>query len=319
MTLPAQGTKLIESRVFVVVMVFSIVSGAISAFTPWLSNLLLQRYGLSSLEVGFVSSLLGIVQYLVSPVLFFVVLYIACGGPLLNRIASVLVSLVSGSLVGYTIGVLLGSSVVAYLVRLPSVLFLQSVSSLLQHVVGQTLLGFAVLAFSDIDLRWRSALPVDELQKKRPLGVTLLAALYVVFALVSVLALPVLTVFSSFVLPEGTLIVIIFGVVIGVTVVGLLVVAAGLYYGKKWGWILAVISSASSLVISFFTLGEIAGLTPLSTALFMLILVSLALIGGVIVNLVVLVYLLRIEVRRFFGFVNPPNQVQNKPTEVEPA
>lgn len=321
MTLPAQGSRLIEPRVFFVVMVFSLAFGLISAFSHFLYIFLFQQVGLSAFDFTVISILMSSLQYLLNPVLFFVVLYVTCGGPLLNRIASVLLSLVFGSLVGYLIGGSIGSLAEGVLLGQPAMMF-SSVSFLWQQVVDQTLFGFAVLAFSDINLRWKSALPADALLKTRPGGVTLLVAYYVIFALVDTVAAPVLAIYSSInVTPGATLSVIILGVVFGPIIAGQLVIAAGLYYGKKWGWIIAVISSASSLVISGYALaGMVAsgavGTSPGTPVLTLTLAVSIA---GFIISLIVLLYLLRIEVRRFFGYINPPGQIQDKPVEPESA
>jgi len=313
MNLSPQDTRLIETRVFIVVMVFSIVSGVNTAFAPYLSILFHERFGFSIVEFGFFGILLNSLQYLFSPILFFVVLYLTCGGPLLNRIASVLVSLIFGSLVGHSIGSFIGSIVVAVQVRQLGALY-YPLSYLPQHVVAQTLMGFAVLAFSDINIRWRNALPVDELQKSRPGGVTLLAALYVIFALLNTMAVPVLSLYPSISgsLPRGSLVVIALGFVFALVIAGQLVVAAGLYYGKKWGWVAAVISSASSLVIDIYALVIMLVLGGFMGTL-MLVLGSFF---GFIISLVVLLYLLSIEVRRFFGFVNPASQVDDKSAAV---
>ncbi len=312
--LSAVDTRLIETRVFVVILVFSVVSGLNSAFAPYLSLLLYERLGFSGVELGFFSILMSCLQFLVSPLLFFVVLYVTCGGPLMNRISSVLMSLVFGSLVGYPIGSLIGSVVVAVEFGRVGALYFP-LSSLPQHVVGQTMMGFAVLAFSDILLRWRGALPVEEFQRRRPGGVTLLAALYVVFALVNTVVAPVLALYPSVAvsMPRAAFAIIALGVVFGLVTAGQLVVAAGLYFGRKWGWIAAVVSSASSLLMDVYVFGAMVvygGFTVVPVLM-------LGTFVGFIINLAVLLYLLGVEVRKFFGFVNPPSQVQDKSTRAE--
>jgi hypothetical protein len=316
MILSPLDTRLFEKRVFVVLVVFDIISGLNTAFAPYLSLIILEKLGLSNVELGFVGIMLSTLQYLLSPVLFFVVLYVTCGGPLLHRIASVLISLVFGSLVGFSIGSSIGSAMVAAQLGQPVPLYFP-LSSLPQHVVAQTLMGFSVLAFSDISMRWRSALPVEELQKRRPGGVTLLAVLYFVFALWNLVPLLVLILYPSNItsMPHVALIGLALSVVLGLAVAGQLVVAAGLYHGRKWGWIIAVISCASSLMIDIYALGVMIMLEGSASSLFLL----LASFGGVAVGLVVLLYLLSVDVRRFFGFVNPPSKVQDEPTQTEPA
>lgn len=309
MTLSPQDTRLIETRVFSVIMVFSIFSGLNAAFVPFLSFILYDKFGFSSVEVGFVGILLNSLQYLLSPILFFVVLYVMCGGPLLNRIASVLTSLVFGSLVGYAIGSFIGSILAGIQVGQPRALYFP-LQYLPQHVVAQTLMGFAVLAFSDVNMRWRSALAVDELPRKRPEGVTLLAAFYVVFALLNLVAVPVRALYPSILgsFPLVGLIVLALSIVFVLVVAGQLIVAYGLYHGKKWGWIIALISSTSSLMIDIYALIALLVLGGFGGTLMLMLLVSF----GFMVSLAVLLYLLSTEVRKFFGFVNPPSQVQDK-------
>jgi len=314
MVLSSLDTRLIETKVFAVILIFSAVSGLNTAFAPYLSILFHERFGFSPVEFGFVVVLLNSLQYLLSPILFFVVLYVTCGGRLLNRVASVLTSLVFGSLVGYPIGSSIGSIVVAVQFGQLGALY-YPLSSLPQHVVVQTLMGFAVLAFSDINIRWRSALPIEELQRRRPAGVTLLVALYVVFALLNTVAVPVLALYPSMTgsTPHAAVVVIAVGVVFGMVIAGQLVVAAGLYCGKKWGWITAVISSASSLMIDIYALGAMIVLGGLMV---MRVLMLWSFVGF-ITSLAVLLYLLSIEVRKFFGFVNPPSQVQERSAQTE--
>lgn len=308
------GTKLIETRVFVVILVFSAVSGLNSAVAPYLSLFLYEIFGFSAAELGFFMILMSCLQFLISPILFFVVLYVTCGGPLLNRIASVLMSLIFGSLVGYLIGGFIGSIVVTaqreqlYPLLLP-------LSFLPQHLVSQTLTGFAVLAFSDINRKWRSALPVEELQKRRPVGVTLLAALYVIFALLNTVVAPVLTFYPSVAVStrHGALAIIFIGVAFGLVGLGQLIVAAGLYYGRKWGWFAAVISCATSLVMDVYAFGAIVVFGGI-TIVPLLVLGSFV---GFIINLAVLLYLLRVGVRKFFGLVNPPSSVQDESARTE--
>ncbi len=308
------GTKLIETRVFVVILVFSAVSGLNSAVAPYLSLFLYEIFGFSAAELGFFMILMSCLQFLISPILFFVVLYVTCGGPLLNRIASVLMSLIFGSLVGYLIGGFIGSVVVASQLGRLSALLLP-LSSLPQHLVSQTLTGFAVLAFSDINLKWRSALPVEELHKRRPLGVTLLAALYVIFSLLNTVVAPVWALFPSFAvsMPHGAFTIIVIGVVFGLVVLGQLVVAAGLYYGRKWGWFAAVVSCATSLVMDVYAFGAVVMFGGFTFVL----LLALASFVGFIISLVVLVYLLSVGVRRFFGLVNPASEVEDESTRTE--
>lgn len=273
-----------------------------TALAPYLSIFLVDAFGFSLMEYGFFGVLLSSLHYLITPILFFVVLYMVCGGPLLDRIASVLISFVFGSLMGYAIGSTIGSVVVAVtLGQIYSSYY--PLLHLPQHVVAQTLLGFAVLALSDAHMRWTRALPVEESEKSRPTGVTLLAAFYVVLALLNMVVVPLLATRSvdigSF--PHAALVLVALGVAYGLVIAGQFAVGVGLYYGKRWGWITAVISSSSSLVIDICALGGMIVLGSYAHSPTL----ALGLFVGLIGSLVVLLYLLSINVREFFAFINP--------------
>ena len=92
-------TRLLETRVFGVILVFSTIAGLNTAFAPYVFYWFRQT-GYSEVEYGAFNILETGFLYLLNSVLFFIVLYVTCGGPLLNRIARVLTSLVLGSIVG---------------------------------------------------------------------------------------------------------------------------------------------------------------------------------------------------------------------------
>jgi hypothetical protein len=266
---------------------------------------LLIRDLIGTAEYSAMSLLLSGIFYIFNPILFFIVLYSYCGGPLLNRIASVLISIIFGSMLGYWIGYVGGTLVLTVFSEgSASNIFSNVIPFLTQYVIGQMLASFAVLAFSDLVPRWRDSLPT-ELQATRPGGLVLLVTLYCIFALLNLLALPILSVYTlsttqtpiqslAFVLLISTLV---------LATVGQFVLAAGLYLGKKWAWVLAVISSGSGVFIDVTVMGALVvmnaawpvGLIWLVFGTFIAFLISLA----------VLLYLLSVRVRLFFGFVNP--------------
>lgn len=286
-----------------------------TAFATYIDYWLLQA-GYSVADIGTFGILEAGLGYLLSSVLFVVALYVTCGGPLLNRIARVLTSLVLGSTIGYWIGGSVGAIVAtAQPGETASIAWSYPLLSLPTFAVGQMLIGFAVPALSDINTKWRAALPIQELQSRRPAGLVLLAVFYVIFALLDALAIPLLAVYSAYACTTShTALIIILAVFFGLVVSGQLVLALGLYNGKKWGWILAVISSASSSLISFSALGaSLINGEFISAQLW-----TLGLILGLLVSLLILFYLLSLEVRQFFGFVNPLEQPQDEPTEDKP-
>jgi hypothetical protein len=302
-------TRLFETRVFVVILVFSIIAGLNTAFAPYIYYWFRQT-GYSAVEYGAFNILETGFWYLLNSVLFFIVLYVTCGGPLLNRIARVLTSLVLGSVIGHWIGGSIGAIVsMIQLGEVASYAWIYPLYSLPTYAVGQVLIGFAVLALSDMNVRWRGALAIQE-QSTRPGGVVVLAVLYAIFALLDVLAIPLLAAYPAY---SGTSYAAfaIMAVFFGLVVSGQLVLAFGLYYGKKWGWILAVISSASSSLINISTLSALL----INGAFINTQLLTFSLSVGLLVSLAVLLYLLSLRVRQFFGFVNPIEPFQDISTE----
>jgi hypothetical protein len=311
---PRFDTRLFETKVFAVVLVFSIIAGVNAVVARYIIYWFAQA-GYSAADIGTFSILETGLAYLLSSVLFIVVLHVTCGGPLLNRIARVLTSLVLGSVVGYWIGGSIGAIVTSTQLGITaSIAWSDPLFLLPTFAVGQMLIGFAVLALSDINTKWRAALPIQELQGRRPGGLVLLTVLYVIFALLDALAIPFLALYSAYTGTSHTAFIIILAVFFGLVVSGQLVLAFGLYYGKKWGWILTVISSASSFLMSISALSA----SLINGEFINAQLWTLGLILGLLVSLLILFYLLSLEVRQFFGFVNPVEHPQDEPTEDKP-
>jgi hypothetical protein len=85
--------------------------------------------------------------------------------------------------------------------------------------------------------------------------------------------------------------------------VGQFVLAAGLYLGKKWAWVLAVISSGSGVFIDVTVMGALVVMSVTwSVGLIWLV---FGMFIAFLISLTVLLYLLSARVRLFFGFVNP--------------
>jgi hypothetical protein len=296
--------KLFDLKVFVVTFVFSFVEGLHSLLSPYLP-LLLSRIGYTTAEVGLAFMSLSFLYYVFNPILFFIVLYLVCSGKVLPRIASVLISLVFGSLLGFWLGGLSGAPLLASQIA-------ETVSSVLLSMIvglpfipfGMMIFGFAVLVFSEMNSNWKAALPMEKLQSKRPFGVVVLSVLYVIDGLLNTLVLPVLVLYPFLLAfyPKKLLLLVIFVSIFVLGVTGQLLVAFGLYYGRKWGWVPALISSASSLFvqITFLLMALVFGIfkeTPW---------ITLGSLIGLVISLTVMLYLLSSETRKYFGFVNPP-------------
>jgi hypothetical protein len=310
------GSRLIEGRVFLVVLVFSVISAITGTLMLHISYYL-SRIGYSVVDVALIVPLLSGMTYLVNPILYFVVLYMTCRGPLLNRIASVLASIILAGLVGYCIGGLVGAVVSATLlgtVPAVNIFFNIVVYSLPQYTFGALLFAFAVLAFSDITANWTKALMAQGLQRTRPGGVVLITVLYVVFAFLNVLAIPFLFIYA--VSPSVKLLTfVILAVLSGLSVAGQLILAAGLYLGKRWAWVIVLITSGGGIVVDASALGSMILFDLFISSSLLLIGLLVGLFLGFLVCIAIFSYLLGIGARRFFGFVNPVAETQDMPAE----
>jgi len=115
-----------------------------------------------------------------------------------------------------------------------------------------------------------------EKQQNRPLGVTIIAILMIIVGILSIAGGAILFLLGGFVL-----------VAVGIASI---VVAYGLWKGKRWAWIITLILSV---------IGLISGIIYLALGKFQEI-------GHVIINGVIIYYLYRPNVKAFFGKMQPP-------------
>jgi len=296
--------QLVEAKVFGVMFVFNFVSGFYSVLMPFLS-LYLSELGLTIVDYGVFSIFLSGFYYVVNPILFIIVLYYVCGGKLLDRIASILVSLILGGMLGYWVGGLSGLALhsIRFAENVPG--YMTSLAIGLPYVsVGEMLLGFAVLAFFDVNKRWSAALSADRASMERPFGVVVLSALYMVFGLINALLTPLLSIYAllsdlfsrNVVLFAGLIIFALFNAAAQI------LIGWGLYSGKKWGWIPALISSITGFLASLTALLMVV---IFSSSVNVSVWVITSLFIGFVISQIIMYYLLSFSVRRYFGIINP--------------
>jgi hypothetical protein len=295
--------RLVDRRVFAVTLVFGVVAGFEMAFDIYLHVFLIRSMGVAAF--GYVNLFLSSLYYVFNPVLYFIVLYLYCGGSLLNRMARVLISIVFGSMLGFYVGYLAGGAVwVASSDQPVHSVYSNLALSLPQYVIGQLLVSFGILAFSDLIPRWEESLKISEKERVRPGGLVILVAIYVISALLNILAIPLVEVYIIFTISTAlqTLVATVLLATLGISIIGQLVLAIGLYRGRKWAWILAIISSATSVLIDACGIGIflVSGLWASTGGL----LTFTGLFVGFLISLAILSYLMSTSVRRFFKFVN---------------
>lgn len=302
---------IIEFKVFAVMFVFNFVEGFYSLLAPYIP-LYLHDMGYSAMEISVFNVFVGGLRYVVSPILFFIVLYLVCGGKLLDRIAGVLISLILGSLLGFWVGGVLGIPFLTGRFRenLAGAMLI-SVSRLPYISLGQMLFGFAVLAFFDVNKKWIDALSMEKLQGRRPDGVVILSVLYLIFGVFNICVIPILLIHPLLLMLYTEKLMLFVGLIsfLALNGLGQVLIAVGLYFGRKWGWIPALISVASSLLATVTVLLAVIAFGMFINMFWWTI---LSLVIGFVISLIVVFYLLSFNVRQYFGLVSPSTPFQNK-------
>lgn len=294
----------IETRIFVVTLTFTFISGLRNGFQPYLYIALLD-YG--TLEIGIVLSIIGALFFLINPILFYITLFFACERNLLMRIASTIVSLIIGSLVGYWSGGLTGAYYTYVAVHGEG--FAGAVLNLAYQIpysiASTTLVGFAVVALAWITTKWSETLGDLEVPSEKPFEIIIASIMYVISGVLTLCVIPLLMaldplknlLFKNLLVSCGLVSLILVG---GISQ---LIIGYGLYVGKRWGWALAFMSTLSGIVIS---INHIALYEHFSLFQTMFHGITLAL------NVIVLLVLFESNVRLYCRFVNPSATTKTK-------
>lgn len=300
-------SKIFELKVFIAMFVFNF-TGAfyymVNSFLP----LFIQDLGFRVSDIYLIDVFFEALLYVFNPILFFVIFYFIYRGEMfLNRIASTLISLVLGAIIGYWLG---GFAAVPLLVgagqELETLLssFVSAITYNLPFAPSSILLGFGALAFADINRKWKNALAIEKSEVQRPVGMAVLSIVYVVFGVFTAAVTPLLLSYQVLLqiyarnIMLATMLIFVFAI-IGF---GQILIGVGLYYREKWGWFSAFISSVtivSILAAHLVVYDRIANWAVLSLVL------------GLAVGVVVLIYLLGSNVRECFGLVNPTSGQQS--------
>lgn len=298
------ASKLAEYKVLLVMLMFGFVSGLRNVTNMYLPAYL-ETVGLSIIETGVLLQYVSYVMFIINPVILFVLLYFKYTGNLMKKTASTIISLILGSVIGSWLGRISG----ALLVALSSleVSFAEGLySSPIEATWGPvnlSIIGFTAVAAAEINKKWRGSLLKPDLQPERPFGVTVLSFLYVIFGILTTCLIPIFILYPAF-------IEIIHRPLLGIGLISLLIISgfiqvligACLYLGRKWGWIPAFIFSVVSVLnsVNILLSFELWSYSLLLSA----VITGLA-VTSLVISVIVTVYLLQFNVRRYFGFVNP--------------
>ena len=309
----ASGLKIIEPKIMCVMLLFGFLSGVRRALLPHM-NIYLYNIGFSPPEIGIFSLIFEHVTFIISPVILFVILYFISEGNLLEKLASTIISIILGSVIGGWLGLISGALLTCsrFEVSLADMLYAFPLARTWAFV-ELIIVGFVAVAAAEINRRWRNAVSELNLRLERPFGVVVISFFYVVFGILAICLAPLLFSYSVLVdmiihkplLGIGLILILVFGGFIQV------LIGVSLYLGKKWGWMpafyFAVVGTLDSvnLMLSF---EKWSYSLPLSV-----VAMSLAAIN-LIIGLIITVYLLQFNVRRYFGFVNPVSLEKQTPS-----
>jgi len=313
MSQQALGLKIIESKILWVMLLFGFLSGFRMAFLPYIS-VYLHGIGFTLTEIGVFSLIISYITFIISPVILFIILYFTCDGNLLNKLASTIISIILGSVIGGWLGLISGALLTC------SHFEVSFADMLLAFPLGRTwafaeliIVGFVAVAAAEINRRWQKALSAQNLRLERPFGVVVISFLYIIFGILATCLAPLLFSYSVFVEIVFSKPLIGMGLICVLLLSGFIQVLIGvcLFLGKKWGWIpafyLAVLGILDSvnLLLAF----EKWAHSPLLS----IVVVSLA-ATNLVIGVIITVYLLQYNVRRYFGFVNPTKMEAQSPS-----
>ena len=289
---------LIEPRALILATMFSFIWGfkkPLDQFAPLLLHKL-YKYGMS--EVAAIAFYLNEIWYIQVVILFAIFFYI-CGQSIINRIGSTIVSTIIGDAVGFWIGyftfagLIIGTGLIEEWNPLISVN-----SALAQGVISLLFIEFAAIACAYVVEEWDRRLEqIGFLSNniKKPATVYIATIIY---AVLGVLLLVFSFIFVIYGRPFNEFIrlapFILFDLLLraGASII----VSYGLYVGKRWGWLIAFITSVlgtiATINLLMFYLVNALGTSALIASMALLL------------NLTLIVCLLSVSCRRYFRFLN---------------
>jgi hypothetical protein len=241
--------RVLEVRAFVLMFLFGFASISILYLQRILFVLLLS----SSRQLQLLVYMMQVYMYLLSPVLLFVAFYELCGRNIPERIASTLISVILGGLVGIVVGGFFMSGVAVLTFNWSYGQALTIILSELEYVlISDVLFALAAVALTFVVKRWDETLtlPGQEWKFEKPVEISLASGIYVACGVLTLCVLPILFLFpfsselDYLVLEVGTFVLV---VIAGGSQ---LIIGRAIYRGRRWAWAVALIGSIVSLAIN---------------------------------------------------------------------
>lgn len=247
-------------------------------------------------------------------IFLFAIFFYVCSQNFINKIASTIISAVIGNVFGFWSGYLVTAGFVMYLVpTIDMEPFASGGISLGWGVVSLLIYEFAAIASAFLVKEWDRKLEqvgFTSEEMKRPGKVLVALILYVIFGAASLILASIFAVFDHLMieLMVKLRILMVFGFLINGFAE--LVIGYGLYAGKRWGWLFALISSLTGAVINTnWLMAHVRNMTGNLSELWMLI----GLIIALLLNVIILACLLPATTRKYFRFLDFEN-VKNNPS-----
>ena len=291
--------RLIDTKVFLITLVFSLFGGFYEPFIQSITSIY-PKLGYSIVEMSAVLTIWGFNIFLLTSIPYFAALYSVCRKRFMGNVAGIIFSLITGSVVGRWIGGILG---LPLSVSAPPYL---SLFNMLAVLLG----AFGACSTAYISEKWKTLLSRAN-AGDRPLGVTFVAVIYVISGILLSILMGLLFGYGaggSILSLVGNALILV-GIFVFVIIMFALyiVIAIGLYRGRMWAW---AVTFASTLVGIFSSLNAIVLNSVFDRLLFdaWLVLKILVLVLGA----AILVYLLQPHVRVYFGVVNPEPDTESE-------
>ncbi len=289
---------LMEPRALILATMFSFIWGfkkPLDQFAPLLLHKL-YKYGMS--EVAAIAFYLNEIWYIQVVILFAIFFYI-CGQSIINRIGSTIVSTIIGDAVGFWTGYFTFAGLIISTGLIGEWNPLISVNSALaQGVISLLFIEFAAIACAYVVEEWDRRLEqIGFLSNNIRKPATVYVAT-IIYAVLGVLLLVFSFIFVIYGRPFNEFIrlapFILFDLLLraGASII----VSYGLYVGKRWGWLIAFITSVlgtiATINLLMFYLVNALGTSALIASMALLL------------NLTLIVCLLSVSCRRYFRFLN---------------
>jgi hypothetical protein len=207
----------------------------------------------------------------------------------MKDIASIIISIIIGTVMGYWIGGLLGLSVSSF-PRSPS---LFTISILLSE--------FGACAAAYLNIKWEQLTLRNSMVSERPFGVVLISVLYIILSLSSTVLNLVLFGLSSIgfevlfnkILPLTLII-----ALLSILSIAYFFIAHGFYRGRRWAWFTVFAFTLMSILLS---INQLITMFKFDILFILKIIVLL-------LDTFILIYLIQPYIRIYFGIINPTSE-----------